>query len=133
MIAFGLGGYLLMRLDFEPAPLLLGLVIGPMLEENLRRSFTLSGGDPRIFVERPVTAILLAIAIGVLVVSALPSIRQRRTEAFAECPRDKRTCFTSLHRADDTRRKAHPLPKPAKGRKWVRWQRRGEDRQIRNK
>jgi Tripartite tricarboxylate transporter TctA family len=47
MIAFGLGGYLLMRLDFEPAPLLLGLVIGPMLEENLRRSFTLSGGDPR--------------------------------------------------------------------------------------
>jgi putative tricarboxylic transport membrane protein len=84
MIVFGLGGYLLMRLDFEPAPLLLGFVIGPMLEENLRRSFVLSGGDPRVFVERPVTAVLLVIALLVLVVAALPTIRQKRTEAFAE-------------------------------------------------
>jgi putative tricarboxylic transport membrane protein len=84
MIAFGLGGYLLLRLDFEPAPLLLGFVIGPMLEENLRRSLVLSGGDPRVFVERPVTASLLAIAIIVLLVAALPTIRRKRTAAFAE-------------------------------------------------
>jgi putative tricarboxylic transport membrane protein len=84
MIVFGLGGYLLMKFDFEPAPLLLGFVIGPMMEENLRRSFVLSDGDPRVFVERPVTAVLLAIAIIALVVAALPSIRQRRNEAFVE-------------------------------------------------
>lgn len=84
VIAFGLGGYLLSRLDFEPAPLLLGFVIGPMLEENLRRSFVLSGGSARIFIERPITATLLATALVILVVAALPNIRRRRREAFAE-------------------------------------------------
>jgi TctA family transporter len=84
MIMFGLGGYLLMRLDFEPAPLLLGFVIGPMLEENLRRSFVLSDGDPMVFIQRPVTAVLLAIAIVALVIAALPSMRRKRNEAFVE-------------------------------------------------
>jgi TctA family transporter len=84
MIVFGLGGYLLMKLDFEPAPLLLGFVIGPMLEENLRRSFVLSDGNPLVFVQRPVAAGLLAIAVIALIVAALPSIRQRRNEAFVE-------------------------------------------------
>jgi putative tricarboxylic transport membrane protein len=74
----------LMKFDFEPAPLLLGFVIGPMMEENLRRSFVLSDGDPRVFVERPVTAVLLAIAIVALLIAALPSIRQKRNEAFVE-------------------------------------------------
>ena len=55
-----------------------------MLEENLRRSFVLSDGDPMVFVQRPVTAVLLAIAIVALVVAALPSIRQKRGEAFVE-------------------------------------------------
>jgi TctA family transporter len=84
VIAFGLGGYVLSRLAFEPAPLLLGFVIGPMLEENLRRTFVLSGGSVRIFFERPVTLALLAIAFVVLVAAAMPTIRQRRKEALAE-------------------------------------------------
>ncbi|RYF70779.1 MAG: tripartite tricarboxylate transporter permease [Comamonadaceae bacterium] len=84
LIAFGLGGYLLMRLDFEPAPLLLGFVIGPMLEENFRRSMVLSGGDPMIFAERPVTAMLLAVAGAALVIASLPAIRRKRQETFNE-------------------------------------------------
>jgi putative tricarboxylic transport membrane protein len=84
VILFGLGGYVLVKLDFEPAPLLLGYVIGPMLEENLRRSFVLSGGDPRIFLERPVSAALLLIAAAALVVAALPAIRRKRREALSE-------------------------------------------------
>jgi TctA family transporter len=84
VVLFGLGGYLLVKLDFEPAPLLLGFVIGPMLEENLRRSFVLSGGDVKIFIQRPVCASLLAVAVGALAVSALPAIRRRRREALAE-------------------------------------------------
>ncbi|HEY8358632.1 MAG TPA: tripartite tricarboxylate transporter permease [Ramlibacter sp.] len=84
LILFGVGGYLLMRMGFEPAPLLLGFVIGPMLEENLRRSFVLSGGDPMIFLERPVTAVLLGCALLVLAVAAAPGMRRRRDEAFVE-------------------------------------------------
>jgi putative tricarboxylic transport membrane protein len=84
LLAFGLAGYGLVKLGFELTPLLLGFVIGPMLEANLRRSFTLSGGDPMIFVERPVAATLLALAMGTLAVLAMPALRRKRAEAFAE-------------------------------------------------
>ncbi|RZL94877.1 MAG: tripartite tricarboxylate transporter permease [Variovorax sp.] len=84
LMAFGVGGYFLMRLGFEPAPLLLGFVIGPMLEENFRRSMVLSGGDPLIFVERPFTAAMLAVAAAALVVAGLPAIRRKRQETFTE-------------------------------------------------
>ena len=84
LIGFGLVGYLLMRLDFEPAPLLLGFVIGPLLEVNFRRSLVLSAGDPIIFVERPATAAMLALAALALIVAALPAMRRRRDHTFVE-------------------------------------------------
>ena len=84
LLLFGLVGYLLLRLDFEPAPLLLGFVIGPMLEVNFRRSIVLSGGDLQIFVQRPITAALLALAVLALVVAGLPAMRKRRDRTFHE-------------------------------------------------
>jgi putative tricarboxylic transport membrane protein len=81
---FGLLGYALIKLRCEPAPLLLGFVLGPMLEENLRRAMILGRGDPSIFVTRPISAFLLALTVGVLVVVLLPSIRKKRDEVFVE-------------------------------------------------
>ncbi len=81
---FGFIGYLLVKLRCEPAPLLLGFVLGPLLEENLRRAMILSRGDPTTFVTRPISATLLAIAVLVLVVVLLPSIRAKREEVFQE-------------------------------------------------
>jgi TctA family transporter len=81
---FGLLGYVLVKLRCEPAPLLLGFVLGPLLEENLRRAMILSRGDPATFVERPISAVLLAIAVIVLVVVFLPSVRKKREEVFVE-------------------------------------------------
>lgn len=82
--AFGLLGYILTKLECEPAPLLLGFVLGPMLEENLRRAMTISRGDPTVFVTRPLSASLLVVAVLVLVVVFLPSVRKKRDEVFAE-------------------------------------------------
>ncbi|GLS30272.1 Tripartite tricarboxylate transporter TctA family protein [Mesorhizobium albiziae] len=81
---FGLLGYILVKLHCEPAPFLLGFVLGPMLEENLRRAMKLSHGDPMTFVTRPISATLIAIAILVLVVVLLPSVRKKRDEVFVE-------------------------------------------------
>ncbi len=81
---FGVFGYLLVKLEFEPAPLLLAFVLGPMLEENLRRSLMLSQGSPTIFATRPISAGLLLVTIIALAVVALPSIRRARTEIFEE-------------------------------------------------
>lgn len=84
LLVFGLGGYGLTKLGFELTPLLLGFVIGPMLEANLRRPFTLSARDSMIFLERPVAASLLAIAVATLAVLALPGLRRKRAEAFVK-------------------------------------------------
>lgn len=81
---FGLLGYALLKLRCEPAPLLLGFVLGPLLEENLRRAMILSRGDPTTFVTRPISAILLAISVAVLVIVFLPSIKKKREEVFVE-------------------------------------------------
>lgn len=81
---FGFAGYLLSKLDCEPAPLLFGMILGPMLEQNLRRAMLMSRGDPAIFVERPVSAILLALAVGLVLVAAIPKIRQSREIVFDE-------------------------------------------------
>ncbi|WP_185985577.1 tripartite tricarboxylate transporter permease [Aureimonas mangrovi] len=84
MIGFGLVGYLFMKLGCEPAPLLLGFVLGPMLEENVRRAMLLSRGDPMIFLERPISlTILVALAL-TLAAMLLPALRRRRKEAFVE-------------------------------------------------
>jgi len=79
---FGLAGYWLVKHDFEPAPMLLGLVLGPAMEENLRRAMVISNGDPTVFATRPISAGLLALTVLLLVVAILPRIRRRREEAF---------------------------------------------------
>ena len=81
---FGLLGYAMVKLRCEPAPLLLGFVLGPLLEENLRRAMILSRGDPTTFVTRPISAGLLVLALAVLVLVFLPQIRKRREEVFTE-------------------------------------------------
>jgi putative tricarboxylic transport membrane protein len=81
---FGLVGYAFIRLECEPAPLLLGFVLGPLMEENLRRSMKLSIGDPMIFVTRPISLGLLIAAGLLLVIVALPAIRGKREEVFKE-------------------------------------------------
>src|SRR3954454_22179902 len=81
---FGIVGYLLMKLDCEPAPLLLGFVLGPMLEENLRRAMLLSRGSPMVFVTHPLSLGLLVVAAALLVIVVMPNIRAKREEAFSE-------------------------------------------------
>jgi putative tricarboxylic transport membrane protein len=81
---FGIVGYLFIKLGAEPAPLLLGFILGPMMEENLRRALLLSRGDWSVFVTRPLSAGLLAAAMLLVVIVALPSIRSKRAEAFVE-------------------------------------------------
>jgi len=79
---FGVVGYFLVRFGAEPAPLLLGFVLGPLLEQNLRRSLIISRGDPAIFLERPISAVLLVLAVVFLVAAVLPAIRRRRDDVF---------------------------------------------------
>ena len=81
---FGFVGYVFVKLECEPAPLLLGFILGPMMEENLRRAMLLSRGDPMTFVTRPLSATLLAISLLLLIVIMLPAIRKKREEAFVE-------------------------------------------------
>jgi putative tricarboxylic transport membrane protein len=81
---FGLIGYWLVKHDFEPAPLLLGMVLGPLMEENLRRALLISRGDWGVFTTRPLSAVLLQIAFFLLVIALLPNIRKRRDEVFVE-------------------------------------------------
>jgi len=81
---FGLVGIVFLKLGCEPAPLLLGFVLGPMMEENLRRALLLSRGDPTIFLTRPISAGMLIAAVLLILLIALPNIRKRREEAFAE-------------------------------------------------
>jgi TctA family transporter len=84
MAIFGAVGYILIKLDCEPAPLLLGFILGPMLEEYLGRALQLSDGDILVFVERPISATLLAIAVVALIAVLWPSFRKTREEAFRE-------------------------------------------------
>ena len=81
---FGVIGYGFIKLGAEPAPLLLGFILGPMMEENLRRALLLSRGDWSVFVTRPLSAGLLAAAMLLVVIVALPSIKAKREEAFVE-------------------------------------------------
>ena len=81
---FGIIGYIWTKLKCEGAPLLLGLVLGPMMEENFRRALLLSRGDFLTFVERPLSLTLLLMALGLVILVALPSIRKKREETFVE-------------------------------------------------
>jgi putative tricarboxylic transport membrane protein len=81
---FGIVGYAFYKLGCEPAPLLLGYILGPMMEENLRRALLLSRGSWGTFVTRPLSAGLLLGAVAMIVIVALPSIRAKREVAFQE-------------------------------------------------
>jgi TctA family transporter len=81
---FGVVGYIFAKLGAEPAPLLLGFVLGPMMEENLRRAMLLSRGDWSVFFTRPLSAGLLAAAFALLIVVLLPAVKRKREEAFVE-------------------------------------------------
>ncbi len=81
---FGVLGYFCTKLECEPAPLILGFILGPMMEENLRRAMLLSRGDPSTFVTKPISAVLLGIAVLLLIVVVSPALRKKREEAFVE-------------------------------------------------
>jgi len=82
--AFGLVGYWFVKHDFEPAPMLLGFVLGPLMEENLRRAMLIARGDPTTFVTRPISGGLLFLAALLLVLAVMPMIRSKRDEVFVE-------------------------------------------------
>ncbi|HEU4383090.1 MAG TPA: tripartite tricarboxylate transporter permease [Anaeromyxobacteraceae bacterium] len=81
---FGLAGYALSKVGFEPAPLLLGYVLGRLMEENLRRALVIGRGDLGTFVQRPVSAVMLAVGLLALLAAVLPAVRRRREVVFTE-------------------------------------------------
>jgi putative tricarboxylic transport membrane protein len=83
-VLFGLLGYIFIKLDCEPAPMLLAMVLGPMMEENLRHAMIQNHGNPMVFVTSPFSAVLLALAALLLLMLVLPAVRRKREEAFQE-------------------------------------------------
>ncbi len=81
---FGFIGYAFIKFQMEPAPLLLGFVLGPMMEENVRRALLLSRGDPAVFFTRPISLTLLVVAAALLAIVMAPSIAKKREEVFVE-------------------------------------------------
>jgi len=81
---YGVVGYWLIKHDYEAAPMLLGFVLGPLMEENLRRAMLIARGDATVFFTRPISGGLLAVAIVLLILAVLPMIRKRREEVFVE-------------------------------------------------
>jgi putative tricarboxylic transport membrane protein len=79
MVLFGVLGYLMRKFGYEPAPLVLAFVLGPMLENNLRKSLILSQGDFTIFIEHPISAVCLLLAAAALAASLLPVLARRRS------------------------------------------------------
>ena len=81
---FGLVGYGFYKMGFEPAPLLLGFVLGKLMEENLRRAMIISRGDMLTFVERPLSAALLAVAAILIIIALMPAMNKKRDVVFTE-------------------------------------------------
>ncbi len=84
MAIFGLFGYFCVKLECEPAPLILGFILGPLMEENLRRAMLLSRGDPFVFFQKPISLGFMIASAILLVIVALPAIRKTREQAFVE-------------------------------------------------
>jgi putative tricarboxylic transport membrane protein len=83
-VLFGVLGYFCTKLECEPAPLILGFILGPMMEENLRRALLLSRGDPVVLLTKPISAGFLIAAIILLGIILAPAIRRKREEVFVE-------------------------------------------------
>ena len=77
-------GLFFIKVGAEPAPFILGFMLGPLMEENFRRAMYLSRGSPMVFVERPISALLLALAVALLVILVLPAVKRKREEVFKE-------------------------------------------------
>ena len=84
MAVFGVLGYICVKLECEPAPMILGFILGPLMEENLRRAMLLSRGDPFVFFQKPISLGFMVASAILLVIVALPAIRKKREEAFVE-------------------------------------------------
>ena len=83
-LLFGLLGYVFIKLDCEPAPLILAVVLGPLMEENLRRALLITRGDPTVFVTRPISAGFLVATVALLLVVILPAVRKKRESMIQE-------------------------------------------------
>jgi TctA family transporter len=84
MLLFGALGVFFIKVGAEPAPFILGFVLGPLMEENFRRAMQLSRGNPMVFVERPISALLLGLALVLVVILILPAVRAKREQVFQE-------------------------------------------------
>ena len=83
-VLFGVLGIVFYKLGCEAAPLLLGFILGPMMEENLRRAMLLSRGDPMVFLTRPLSLVMLLMALAMIVIISLPALSKKREETFVE-------------------------------------------------
>ncbi|OQW99384.1 MAG: hypothetical protein BWK74_02305 [Desulfobacteraceae bacterium A6] len=84
MALFGLLGYAFIKLDCEPAPMLLAFILGPLMEEYLRRAMLISRGDPMVFLRRPISATLLTLSLLAMLLVFIPAFSKTREEAFVE-------------------------------------------------
>jgi TctA family transporter len=84
--AIGVLGYVLARLDCPPAPMVLGYVLGPQMEEYMRRALLLSGGDPMVFFRSPLSLLFLVAAVLLLISMSIPSIRRKKSIVYEEEP-----------------------------------------------
>jgi putative tricarboxylic transport membrane protein len=84
MLAFGIAGYALHKIGCEAAPLILGFVLGPLMEENFRRSMLISRGDPMIFLERPISLAFLIAGALLLAIALNSAFGRRRNEIFVD-------------------------------------------------
>src|SRR5881275_1503437 len=84
MAVFGVLGYVCVKLECEPAPMILGFILGPLMEENLRRAMLLSRGDPFVFFTKPISLTMLVIAGFLLLIVVMPAVRKKREEVFVE-------------------------------------------------
>ena len=84
MAIFGVLGYAFRKLGCEPAPMMLGFILGPMMEEYLRRALLITKGDATVFITRPISATLLAVSAVALVIVLLPALKQKREEVFKD-------------------------------------------------
>jgi TctA family transporter len=84
MALFGLLGYIFIKIDCEPAPMLLAFILGPLLEEYLRRAMLMSRGDPTVFLRRPISLTLLCLSVLAMLLVLVPAFKKTREEAFVE-------------------------------------------------
>jgi TctA family transporter len=87
MALFGILGYFCVKLECEPAPMILGFILGPLMEENLRRAMLLSRGDPMTFIQKPISAGFIIASVILLLIVALPGLRKKREAVFVEEPK----------------------------------------------